>query len=246
MVKAMSDYDVFAKYYDSLMYDVDYGKVCRYVLKIAEKYGVTSPALALDLGCGTGKMCIDLAEQGFDMIGIDISLDMLSKATENAEAAGKNILFLNQDMTDFELYGTVAMITCLTDGVNHITDVRKLKRLLKLALNYLDYGGVFIFDINSEEKLSETLGNNVFYDIDDDVSYIWQSNYNAKSRICRCELTFFIKEENGLYKKSECSIREKAYGIQEMKEFLKEAGFINIRSYKKGERIYFAGQKPKL
>lgn len=239
----MSDYYIFANYYDRLMYDLDYDKTCAYVLSLAEKYGVSAPGLAVDLGCGTGTMCLAFAKAGFDMIGIDLDEEMLQIAKERSEAAngeGKNILYLQQDMTDFELYGTVSMITCLTDGVNHVTDARKIKRMFYWAHNYLDYNGVFIFDINAPEKLSQTLGNNVFYQISDEVSYVWQSTYHPKTRICDFDLTFFLQEPNGLYRKEEAFIREKAYEVAELKAWLKEAGFVRIRTFRKGQRIYFA------
>lgn len=241
----MSDYHIFANYYDRLMYDLDYDKTCAYVLSLAEKYGVSAPGLAVDLGCGTGTMCRAFAKAGFDMIGIDLDEEMLQIAreqsvSEDADDDTQNILYLQQDMTDFELYGTVSMITCLTDGVNHVTDARKLRRMFYWAHNYLDYDGVFIFDINAPEKLSQTLGNNVFYQVSDEVSYIWQCTYHPKSRICDFDLTFFLQEADGRYRKEEAFIREKAYEVAELKAWLKEAGFVRIRTFRKGQRIYFA------
>ena len=240
----MSDYNIFAKYYDELMYDVNYEETGDFILEFALKYGVAPPALTVDLGCGTGKMCRYFSKKGFDMIGIDLSFEMLSVAKENT--ADGRILYLNQDMTDFELYGTVAMITCLTDGVNHITDSRLVKRMFGLAFNYLDYNGVFVFDINSEEKLANVMGNNVFYEIGDDVSYVWQSSYNKRSKICDFDLTFFIKNEDGSYRKSEAFIREKVYLVEDLKKWLADVGFQKIKVVKKGLRVYFICAKPNI
>lgn len=237
----MGDYHIFANYYDRLMADLDYNKLCEYVLSLAEKNGISAPGLAVDLGCGTGTMCMLFAKAGFDMIGIDLDAEMLQVARERAEDTG--ILYLQQDMTDFELYGTVSMITCLTDGVNHVTDPRKLRRMFYWAHNYLDYEGVFIFDINSPEKLTQTLGNNVFYEISDSVSYIWQSHYYPRKKLCEFDLTFFLQEGEGLYRKEEACIRERVYEPAELKVWLKEAGFAKVKTYRKGQRIYFVCQR---
>ncbi len=241
----MSSYKNFANYYDRLMSDLDYDKTCSYVLSLAEKWGVSAPGLAVDLGCGTGTMCLLFAKAGFDMIGVDLDAEMLQVARERAGETedGKNILYLQQDMTDFELYGTVSMITCLTDGVNHVTDARNLRRMFYWAHNYLDYNGVFIFDINSPEKLTQTLGNNVFYEISEEVSYVWQSHYFPKKKICEFDLTFFLQEPGGLYRKEEAFIRERVYEPAELKAWLKEAGFAKVRTYRKGQRIYFVCQR---
>lgn len=235
----MSDYRIFANYYDRLMADLDYDKVCAYVLSLAKEYGIAPPGLAVDLGCGTGTMCLAFAKAGFDMIGVDLDEQMLQIAGERSKASGQDILYLQQDMTDFELYGTVSMITCLTDGLNHVTDSRKVKRMFYWAHNYLDYGGVFIFDINSPKKLAQTLGNNVFYQITEEVSYIWQSTYHPRTRLCDFDLTFFLQEPNGLYRKEEAFIRERAYEPAELKAWLQEAGFVRIRTFRVGQRIYF-------
>lgn len=239
----MDKYNIFANCYDQLMYDVDYKGVCDYVLSLAAERGIQPPGLAVDLGCGTGKTCLYLAEAGFDMIGVDYAADMLTVARDTIAAAGKNVLLLHQDMTDFELYGTVALATCLTDGINHVTDSRKLKRMFYWVHNYLDFDGVFIFDINSEEKLAKEMGNQVFYQVSEEVSYLWQCQYHTKRKIATFDLTFFIQEPNGLYRKEETVIKERAYSVKELTEWLKEAGFVRIQHHRKKNRIYFVCQR---
>ena len=120
---------------------------------------------------------------------------MLSCAREKLAEKSLDVLLLNQDMAAFELYGTVDVIVSLVDSVNYITDKRDLKRMFRLVNNYLNPGGLFIFDINSSYKFENILADNVFYDVEDDISYIWQNNFNRKTRVCEFDLTFFVQQK---------------------------------------------------
>jgi len=112
------------------MYDVNYKKWADYIEEIFKINGV-KPSLIADLGCGTGSFCIEMDKRGYDMIGIDLSPDMLDCAKKKSE--GRDILYLNQDMSNFELYGTVDAIVCLMDSINYLLYVKDVKRLVKLV-----------------------------------------------------------------------------------------------------------------
>lgn len=243
-------YDGFAYYYDALMKDVDYGKWADYAEKIFARGGV-SPRLVADLGCGTGSFCIEMAKRGYDMIGIDQSADMLSVAKSKVLEAGCDILFINQDITEFELYGTVDAIVSLMDSINYITYKRDLKRLLKLVRNYLNPGGLFIFDVNSVYKFENVFSDNVFCHVSDEISYIWQNAYDKRKKICRFELTFFARS-GSLYKKFDEVHFERAYGEEELKKLITESGlelagiyseFEFKKPQKNSERIFFICKK---
>ena len=220
-------YRDFAFYYDRLMQDVDYAQWAEYIIKIIKRNRL-DPKLIADLGCGTGSFCLEMAKRGYEMIGIDLSAEMLSCARQKALDAGADILYLNQDMTDFELYGTVDIITCLMDSVNYITYKSDLKRLLKLVDNYLNPGGLFIFDINSPYKFENILSSNVFCETDDDVSYIWQNSYDKLKKLCRFDLSFFVKEEN-LYRRFDEVHYERCYTLKELGDMLEAAG-LSVKS----------------
>ncbi len=185
------------------------------------------------------------------MIGIDASAEMLSCAQQKASDAGTEILFLNQDITEFELYGTVDAITCLMDSLNYITYKNDLNRLFKWVNNYLNPNGLFIFDINSPYKFENILASNVFYETSEDISYIWQNSYDKRSHICRFDLTFFAKEGE-LYRRFDEVHHERNYAVEELIEMLgnvqmRVLGIYSAFSYKKpeskSERIFFVCDK---
>jgi len=211
------------------MQDIDYKHWADYIeeiFRLCDK----KPSLVLDIGCGTGSFCLEMAKRNYDMIGIDISSEMLACARQKCIEANQDILLLNQDMRNFELYGTVDAVVCLLDSLNYLTNKRDVKRLFKLVNNYLNPGGVFIFDINSQYKFEKILGNNVFYSIDDNITYIWQNFYNKRRKICEFDLTFFIKD-NGYYKRYDEFHEERAYSLEDIKEFIKCSGLKLIAMY---------------
>ena len=134
-----------------------------------------------------------------------------------------DILYLNQDMTEFELYGTVDAIICSLDGVNYLTEDGDLLKMLKLVKNYLNPGGIMIFDINSEYKLSTVLGNNTFVTEEKDIFYVWQNEYDEKSKICYFNLDFFEKNGN-TYKRYTEEQAERAYSEAEIRGYAESAG----------------------
>ena len=149
----MSNYEEFSLVYDKLTEDVDYKSRADYIEEIFARYSKTKPVLIADLACGTGSMCLELDNRGYDMIGIDASSDMLDVALKKSE--GRKILYLNQDICDFELYGTVDAALCLLDSINHLTEDGDLDSLFSLFNNYLNPEGLFIFDVNTKYKFEK-------------------------------------------------------------------------------------------
>ncbi|MDR2751253.1 MAG: class I SAM-dependent methyltransferase, partial [Clostridiales bacterium] len=143
-------YQRFARVYDLFMADTPYGSWACYIKSAWARHGV-NPGLVLDLGCGTGSLSALLREMGCDMIGVDASEEMLSEAYGKTEG----ILLLKQDMRELDLYGTVASIVCFCDSLNYLTDDGDLLKVFKLCHNYLDPGGLFVFDVNTYKKYNE-------------------------------------------------------------------------------------------
>lgn len=215
-------YGEFARVYDKLQ-DVDYGEFVSFYKKAFEKFGI-NPKLVLDLGCGTGNITVPMSENGYEMIGVDISSEMLDIASNKARDKQLDILFLNQDMTEFELYGTVDAAVCALDGVNYLTEDGELIKLFELIQNYLNPSGIFIFDLNTEHKLKNIIGDNTFVYDEDGIYCVWDSEYDEDARICEFNLDFFIKQDNGLYKKGEEYQTERAYSEKEICETAEKAG----------------------
>jgi len=246
-------YADFAYIYDKLMYDIDYSLWADYIEKIFDRNNIR-PKIVADLGCGTGSFCIEMCRRGYDMIGIDMSEDMLSCALIKAMEANlpdEKLLLLNQDMTEFELYGTVDVIVSLMDSINYVVNIRKLKKMFKLVWNYLNNDGLFIFDINSIYKFENILNNNTFHYIDDDIAYIWENDYNKKSKICQFDITFFVRDGE-LFRRFDEIHYERAYSIEELTSIATECGLKVENVYDsltfnkpndQSERIFFVLKK---
>ena len=243
-------YNKFADIYDRLQ-DMDYGSFADYYEKIFKLNNI-EPKLMLDLGCGTGNITIPMAKRGYDMIGVDLSAEMLDIAANKARDVEADILFLNQDMTEFELYGTIDAAVCALDGLNYLTEDGDLDRLFSLIHNYLNPGGIFIFDINTEYKLKSVLGNNTFVYDEDDIYCVWNNSYDEADKICGFDLDFFTESDDGLYERHSEYQEERAYSIEEIKASAKKnslnvVGIYNDRSFDApndtSERIFFVIKK---
>lgn len=189
----MEAYTSFASVYDTFMDNVPYGEWGTYIHSLLCRYGVKD-GLVLDLGCGTGTMTEILAGFGYDMIGVDNSGDMLELAMEKRLASGHDILYLLQDMREFELYGTVRAVVSVCDSVNYITEPEELAEVFRLVNNYLDPGGIFLFDFNTEYKYREVMGDCTIAEDRGECSFIWDNCYYEEERINEYDLTLFIRE----------------------------------------------------
>ena len=243
----MEAYTSFASVYDTFMDNVPYEEWGEYIYSLLCRYGVRD-GIVLDLGCGTGTMTEILAGYGYDMIGVDNSEDMLELAMEKRIASGYDILYLLQDMREFELYGTVRAVVSVCDSVNYITEPEELAGVFRLVNNYLDPGGIFIFDFNTEYKYREVMGDCTIAEDRGPCSFIWDNCYYEEERINEYDLTLFIREgtapgqnegaeeddteENGaLYRKYTETHFQRGYTLEEIRELLSSAGLIFQAAY---------------
>ena len=225
-------YDLISPLYDRVNESVDYKTWADFIEKKLGECMTERPVLALDLGCGTGKMTLELARRGYDMTGIDYSPDMLGKARENSEAAGLSdkILWLCQDITEFELYGTVDFAVCCLDTINHLTSPAELRKCLGLVHNYLIPDGIFIFDVNCRGKFERTYAERAYVIELPEGMLVWQNDYNEKTRLCDFYITLF-KECGGVYEREDELQTERMYTLRAIRSHLTDCGFEFIGAY---------------
>ena len=248
----MEAYTGFAQVYDTFMDNVPYEEWADYLEERLKEYGVKD-GLVLELGCGTGSMTELLAEKGYDMIGVDNSEDMLEIAMEKRIESGHDILYLLQNMQEFELYGTVKAVVSVCDSVNYITEKAELEEVFRLVNNYLDPQGIFIFDFNTEYKYREILGNQVIAEDREECSFIWENYYDEDSHINEYNLTLFIKEHGDHYRKYEETHYQKSYSLDTIRKLAEMSGLELLHIYDAftheepkadSERVYVVLRRP--
>ena len=227
----MDAYTSFAEVYDTFMDNIPYEEWAEYLVDLFKEYEIND-GLVLDLGCGTGNMTELLASAGYDMIGVDNAEEMLEIAMEKREKSGHDILYLLQDMREFELYGTVKAIVSICDSINYITEEEDLLEVFRLANNYLDPKGIFIFDFNTVYKYREVLGNQTIAEDREDCSFIWDNYYYEDEQINEYELSLFIREnDSDLYRKYQEMHYQKAYELDTIKGLVEESGLEFVAAF---------------
>ena len=213
-------YQAFASVYDELMSDVPYDEWVERIDRDIRKYGVSETSgdrreaaseeeavlaserdLVVDLACGTGVVTRKLFDKGYDVFGVDISSEMLSRAMDSDEERG--IMYLNQDICELDLYSTIGTAVCICDSLNYLLSDEELEAAFAGVSNFLYPGGVFIFDCNTSYKYREAIGESTIAEAGDDVSFIWDNYYDEDENVNEYDLTLFIKREDGLYERAE-------------------------------------------
>ncbi len=215
-------------YYDRLN-GADYKAYADFIQSVFRTHGSGKEELLLDLACGTGALTCELASRGYDMIGADISVEMLNVARDRAYDSEFNILYLCQDMRSFELYGTVDGIVCSLDGISYLQSSADVIKCLKLVQNYLDPGALFIFDVNSVHRFRDILDGRDYFIDEENVSLAWNSEINGD--FCDFFLTLFVKGEDGRYEKRTEEQSERIWSLEEYKSMIADAGLELVAVY---------------
>jgi len=246
----MNEYLEFSKVYDELNAAAGYQKRAEFFEKIFAAHHF-APKSILDLACGTGNITVPLARKGYEMIGLDLSSQMLSCAFDKSLKENLEVLWICADMRDFELYGTVDAAVCSLDGINHLLTPEDVLSCFERVRLFLNPGGIFIFDINTIDKLQCVLGNNAFVYDTGNVFCVWQNAFSEKDMLSRFALSVFEKQ-GGLFRRFDEEHYEKGYGTDEIESLLRQAGFSGISTYgefslkppkQKAERVFFAAKK---
>ena len=247
----MGAYENLAASYDRLTNDVDYEATVAFYEKILAREGV-KPRTAVDLACGTGSVAILLAEKGLRVTGVDLSEEMLTVASQKAQEMEKPPMFVCQPLQALRLPVAVDLAVCALDSLDYITDPEDCTEALRRVYKALNPGGIFLFDVNTPEKLWAMDGQ-VFLDEDDDVYCVWRGEFDEETNICSYGMDLF-QRQGKLWERSFEEHREYAYSREQLTTYLKDAGFTHIRVYgdrrleapAEGEqRIYFSARKGK-
>lgn len=247
----MNQYSNFAYVYDRLMEDVDYKGWVEYIEALFQLRKL-KPKRILELACGTGNITIPLSKKGYEILGVDISQDMLMVASDKASEAGEKIIFLEKDMRELELEGGgYDCVLCLCDGINYIAEDEDLLKVFHSVYQSLGQEGIFIFDVSSYYKLKHILGENTYGENLGDLCYLWQNYFDEDTNTVEMDLTLFL-QEGKLYKKVEEFHLQRAYRTEELTEALKVVGFTDITPFaafeleipdEDSERIFFLAKK---
>jgi SAM-dependent methyltransferase len=245
-------FGILAKYYDALNFGADYKRTAGYIEQVFSLYQI-KPELVLDMACGTGSLTLELAGRGYDMTGLDLSAEMLSVAAAKKNA--EKILWTNQDMTSFELYGTIDAAICCFDSLNYLMDSGDVRKCFNLVHNYLNPGGLFVFDVNSKYKFEAVYANNsyIIENVKKGVFCSWQNRYGKKTKACDFFITLFVKQPKGSYARHEETQRQKYHSAEFLKDALSASGFGDINIFydfdlslgyaEERGRLCFAAQK---
>lgn len=239
-------YNDFAYIYDELIEDIDYERWNLYIKDIFHKFN-KNPKSILEMACGTGNLSYYLAKDGYDLVCFDVSDDMLAMAYNKLQKFN-NVMILKQNMINFDVGKEFDGIISILDSINYIIDESELLNTFKNVRSHLKEDGIFIFDINSQYKLKEVIGNNIFMEDKEDIFYTWQNYYDEEKDIAEFYLTFFVEQEKDKYIRFDEEHFERAYSIEEIVNGLQMAGFSKVdyfdcftfeKPHDKSERINF-------
>lgn len=245
----MNAYTDFASVYDKFMDETPYEQWSKNIISMLREYGILE-GLVLELGCGTGTLTELLSADGYDMIGVDCSGEMLQIACCKREKSKRDILYLNQDMRDFELYGTVRAVISVCDSLNYLLTDEDIIKCFQLVNNYLDPKGTFVFDFNTVYKYETVIGDTVIAENREDCSFIWENYYDADAQLNEYDLTVFVREDEedtDIFRRFQETHYQRGYRLLEMKRFLEAAGLVFVKAMdadtlgevtQKSERIY--------
>ena len=223
----MESYGRFAGVYDVFMDNVNYREWADYIIETLAQDGIRD-GLVLELGCGTGTVTEMLADAGYDMIGVDDAEEMLSVAREKQDS--EQILYLQQDMRSFELYGTVRAEVSICDCMNYLLEEEDLLKTFQLVNNYLDPDGIFIFDFNTIYKYKEVMGDTVIAENREDCSFIWENYYDVEEEINEYDLTIFVQTQEDLFQRFTETHLQRGYTLEQMQEILQKAGLVFLKA----------------
>jgi ubiquinone/menaquinone biosynthesis C-methylase UbiE len=226
-------YQDFAEIYDRLMDNVNYNSWADYYVRLLSIYGVREGKVC-ECACGTGSLTIPLYRAGFQMTGVDLSREMLWQAAQKARKQGIAIPFVQQDMKALNLHRPMDAVIATCDGVNYLLNDEELRSFLRAAWRAIRPGGALIFDVSTPHKLRDQLCSGLICEDLEQVTYFWQNIWNPRSRTVEMTLCFFVREQDGRYRRMEENQTQKAWEAQELKNMMLACGYRGVCMYGDG------------
>ena len=245
----MASYQEFAALYDRLMDDVDYDAWAQHYIRLLN---LTPKDKVAEMGCGTGSVSVRLAKAGIQLLATDLSPEMIAVAQQKARACGAQLQFAVQDMTRFAVPRRVHAVLCACDGVNYLTDLKQVKACFSRVYEALRPGGRFAFDISAPAKLNRMAGQ-MYGEDREEITYLWMNERNDAARTLEMNLAFFVKQDNGMYKRFSERHLQRIHEPEELLKLLEQTGFTDLHAYSgmtldpctaQDERIHFTAVKP--
>lgn len=248
------EYVELAALYDIFMAEVDYKSWAEKLFSLAnleEAHGKI-----LEIGCGTGNLTSEFLKKGFDVVALDLSSEMLTEAENKLKKHRNRLKLVQQDMRDMNVGKGFKAVLCGCDGFNYILNEKDLLNVFKSCYKALEPGGRFVFDISSQWKIENVLGNNCFREVRENCEIFWTNCYDVEKEEVEMDITFFIPEEinkegDTLYKKFDEYHVQKAYNTESILKMLSYEGFEDIKVFggdgcsaprEKDERLFFSCQ----
>ncbi|MBQ8161027.1 MAG: class I SAM-dependent methyltransferase [Clostridia bacterium] len=246
-------YTQFAEIYDELMSDVDYEVWADQYARLMDGFGIGPRSHICECACGTGNLTIPLRKRGFVITGVDLSQDMLWIAAQKAREAAQMIPFVRQDMRSLRLHRPVDAILSTCDGVNYLMQEEDLSSFFTSAYASLRPGGGLFFDLSTPYKLQNLLGDRLICQDTDHITFFWQNHYHENRCSVDMELSFFVKEKDGRYRRIDEEQKQRSYSFETLKTLLERAGFVDCACFgnvslriptEHEERWFISARKP--
>ncbi|GEN46477.1 class I SAM-dependent DNA methyltransferase [Alkalibacillus haloalkaliphilus] len=243
-------YKEMAQVYDELMNDAPYGQWIDFTKQAVKHYSKQTPSGLLDVGCGTGELSLQLAQQGYEVTAFDQSQQMIDHAMAKMESEHE-IHFLKADATEFQLNKAFDLIVSYCDVINYLTDENSLTKAFNQIYEHLTDSGLFIFDIHGQGYIDFLLNSEMFSEVREDISYVWFCEETERSHEVVHDLTFFVQTEHELYKRFDETHKQRTFPVDQYKQLLSSIGFqevtvcsdFSLEYREDADRIFFICQK---
>ena len=223
-------YQAFAELYDELMNDVDYESWADYYTRLLSVYGIHGGKIC-ECACGTGSLTLPLYRRGFQMTGVDVSQEMLWQAAQKSRKQGIAIPYVRQDMRALNLHRPMDAVLATCDGVNYLLTEEDLLSFFSAASRAIRPGGALVFDVSTPHKIKDVLCSGLLWEDRENITYLWQNTWHGKRKTVEMDLSFFVRDDDGRYRRIDERQHQRAWEQQELKETLWHAGFRAVSMY---------------